>query len=295
MNKYSTMLASVAAAGFILTAASHSADAATAKSQTFVGELNQLSDNSAERLFADLDSDGNLDIGDSLRGIFSIGTIENLSGGGSNVLGIGGVNELTGIFEAEVISKTSVGGGLFDYAFGPSAAFAAEFSLVAGALVAWFEDSTPDFNRNTTTAAGEASATDGTLVATTGFGIDGDELWVALGAPERPSDAQGAAAGSSLGQFNIQMSVLDGTFFANINQVAALVNLDDGLIDINASGNILGTLGINTGFEVFDNVDFVFAPISPVPEPATIGLLGAGLIGLGATALRRRRLAKKAS
>ena len=289
MNKYTSMAAGVAAAGFILAAASHSADAASVKSQFHLDTLNQLSDNSAE--FLNLNPGGGtiLDVGDTLRGIFDVETVEDIGGGGggTNSIGSGAVNELTGLFETEVKTKTSIGGGLFNFTFGPTAAFEAIFGV--GALVAWFEDPAQDFNRVTSIAAGEASATGGTHVATTGFGLDADEFWSASGAPDDVSLAGGVPAPFNAGSFAIQMSVLSGTLFASIDQVTGINAGGDGEIDIIASGSILGIGGVSTGFDVFDNVDFVFQPASPVAEPATIGLLGAGLIGLGATALRRRR------
>src|SRR3546814_11039803 len=75
------------------------ANAAFIQDQFFLDELNQMSDNSAENQNVDLNGDSNLDVGDTLRGIFDIGTIEDLSGGGgTNNLAATGV-ELSAIFE----------------------------------------------------------------------------------------------------------------------------------------------------------------------------------------------------
>ena len=124
-----------------------------------------FSDNSAER-FIDRNNNGTLDVGDSLRGIFGIDTIE------SPQIAIGGnspFNELTGIFQTVVTAKTFVGviGGIprYDYTFGADPAFAAEFGAGAGAVGLFFEDSANDFKRQgcASFAACEATATGGNL------------------------------------------------------------------------------------------------------------------------------------
>ena len=332
MTKYTSIAAGVAAASFILAAASQPADAAkSVKANLFLGEINQLSDNSGESQGVDLNSDGFLGVGDTLRGTLSFDTNEDKTGvGGTNALGLAGDapvtdNELSGIFETVVTALTvtfdfdgscgadpTCGGGtlftgdeLATFVFGSSAAFAAEFSLSAGAVAAFFEDPTPDYDRNLASiAAIEATATDGTLAFALGlFGVDADEDWRAFGAPVDTGIFTTTPIGTTAGTFNMQLSLdpLNRVLLPNIVQVAAgCVSIasplfpcaGDGLIDFNASGSVSGTLGAASPYEVFDNVDFTFQPISGIPEPTTIGLLGAGLIGLGATALRRRRKAK---
>ena len=52
------------------------------------------------------------------------------------------------------------------------------------------------------------------------------------------------------------------------------------------STNLLGTAGVNTPFNVFDNTDLV-VNVSQVPEPGTIALLGLGLLGIGVYSRKR--------
>ena len=122
------------------------ANAADIDSLIFPNELNQFSDNSAESQNVDLNGNGLLDVGDTLRGILDIGTIEDLSGGGgTRAIGGTGVdstgnNELTAIFEAEILTITGerldpLGNAIADFTFGPNAAFISEFGLTAGTMV----------------------------------------------------------------------------------------------------------------------------------------------------------------
>lgn len=285
--------------------------AATIEQLFYIGEVNQLSDNSAEGQNVDLNGNSFLDPGDTLRGTFDWNTIEGLqSGSGPEPIGAGGNNELSGIFETEVISRTFVGPGadlivgtgddLYNFVFGVHAGFAAEFGLPAGALIAMWEDDTPDYNRVAPIATAEATATNGILRWVLGFGADpglvnpngsgaqGDEIWLAFGAPQDPSIAKGVPAGSGIGTFNFQTSTLYETF-ANTN--FGFVNctptgFGDGLCGTNAQGGLVGTQGINTGYDVFNNIDMTFYP-ERVPEPATIAILGMGLFGISAA--RRRK------
>lgn len=311
-----TLLAATVGAAFGLALAAGPAQAVSIGSTLFYGELNQWSDNSGESIGVDISVNGSppgvLDLGDTLRGTLDIGTVEDQSGGGgTTVYGAGGVNELSAIFEVAVIGLTVIsdpdascagvncaGGTLtgdetVSYSFGVHVPFAAEFGAAAGTMVVFFEDTTPDYDRTLPViGAIETVATNGTQVMELGFAGDPDEGWTSLGTPSDTTLAATVPVGIGLGIFNLSMSILFNTLFPDVVQVpAGCVILPggcpgDGLVDMTASGGISGTLGSTTGYDVFNNVDFVFRPI---PEPSTFGMLGLGLVGLGLFLRRRQR------
>jgi hypothetical protein len=299
MKLTSKLLATAGVVAFAALGAGQ-ADASTVKSTLFFGEQNQWSDNSAERQNVDANGNGFLDQGDTLRGIFTINTVEDQTGGGgSNPIGTNGVNELTGIFEIQVASATQVSDNgtpldpsddLYDYVFQPYAPFATEFSAAANTMIVFFEDPTPDYDRTGTIATGEATATDGTKILELGFTGDADEGWDAFGAPYDPSVFTTIPLGGGVGSFNFDVGILYNALFQNWGQVACFGSSNcgtgDGLVDFHGQGGLLGTSGSTTAFDVFDNVDMTFRPL---PEPASLGLFGLGLLGLGAVARRRRK------
>lgn len=300
-------------AGVLLGAAGGNVHAVTAMSQLFGNQLNQLSDNSGESQNVDADGDGFLDVGDTLRGTFQIGTVEDLSGGGgTRILGSGAVNELTGLFEITVASLTvtsdpdgscgadpTCGGGAFSgdeeatYVFAPYAPFAAATGAAAGTMAILWDDPAQNYDRTLgAIAAIEAGATDGARVLEIGFGGDPDEFWVATDAAVDPSIGGSVAPGTAVADFNFALSILTNLSGRLFNQVLAGCAPGcpgDNFIDINGSGEALGTFGTSTAYDLFDNVDLT---VRVVPEPATLGLMGLGFLALGGVARRRKARAQ---
>lgn len=275
-------------------------------------ELNQWSDNSAESQNVDANSDGFLGVGDTLRGILDIGTIEGLiSGSTADIGGTSGNNELSGIFEAEVVALTILsdpdgscmgssdcsmgalsGDETANYEFGPNAAFNAEFGLGGSAMAVLFEDSTPDFKRLDLDATPESTALDGTTALVVGFS-DVDDFWIARNALTDVSLAGSFLPSEQIGSLQLGLSFLANSLFPDWNQLTSSIATGrigltggDGMVDFTGNGGILGTSGVNTTFQAFNNVDF---NVIPVPEPETALLLGFSLLGLGVATRRRRR------
>jgi hypothetical protein len=293
------------------------AHAASVSSLFFPAQTNLLSDNSAEYL-VDTSTEvgataGIIDVGDTLRGIFQIGTIEDPIPPAQPVhtLGAGGNNELSGLFSFRVTSKVLAGAqipgtsGIIGicskpvcFGFGVDPAFETFIEGLAntpadvpsGIMVALFEDTSPDYNRFTaTTAAGEATASDGTYRGALGFKGDADEVVTAEADSDNAAALGSVALGTNTGETNIQLSILEEFFAVTFGQVLAGVGTPagDGRIDINGSGSIGGTLvdpPAPTAFNFFDNFDFT---VNVLPEPGTVALLGLGLAGLGFLSRRR--------
>ena len=257
-----------------------------------------FSDDSAERLI-DRNANGRLDVGDSLRGIFSVGNIT--SGGPSVAIGAGsGYNELTAIFQTLVLSKTLVTppgpNQRFNYTFGVDPAFAALNG--AGVAAVLYDDPAQNFRRQSclptnTFANCEASATGGSLWAKLGPGAGG--LWSAAGAVDTPGLGAFLPLSTPLGSFSIGLDfIVNNTGFA-WSKVSCLDLTDFSfhLVDVCGQGGLLAT-GRSFGplanrtptpYDIFNNVDFT---ANRVPEPGSMSLFALALLGLGASMRKRK-------
>ena len=278
------------------------AQAASVSSTLFNG-FQQLSDNSAESLINGPCAAGaacsatTLDLGDRLRGIF---TIETLEQAGSPTRFLGGAsanNELAGIFDITVVGKVSLGPAGFAFVFAPTATFAAEWGAPAGTAVVMFEDATPEYERInpncTVTGPGgdcEGLISDGSLLFALGFGATGKEFWSAFAVTDDIGLIGAVPAPGNGGTFNLALDMLvnnsSRTFLGVPCGVGSgAVVAADGL-EVCGSGSLLGNGGVGTPYDTFDNVDFT---VNVVPEPSSTLLVGLGLLAAGALSRRQRR------
>ena len=207
-------------------------------------------------------------------------------------IGIGSaINEMTGIGVLRILSKDpepppfgSPPGLYARYEFGPvtpaefiaasalASGTAGVASVTPGTMVQFYEDASQNYTSASATLS-FASAIDGILRLELGFNGSADEFRLEI----MPVDLEGFTTGlrgADVGDFYYNYSVLSSSFTHTFND---LPGFD---VEFTGSGNLYRA-STASPFPIEDSMTFGFYPHEvPVPEPTSITLLGAFLLGL---------------
>lgn len=214
----------------------------------------------------DNDASGGITVGDGLRGLMRVTSIDTL--GGSPLWSqLSNGQEITGYFTGLTVSAIAGGGGLFDIDF-------------TGGTLALYLDSTPEYANPVPGAVPPANFTDSDtgnpfLTGAFNYGIKPPSVAITQNATVNSL----TSPLSGTGFFYLDVT---GGDYAWMFDTDGFTVFDGSKRDIFARSNITGPG--NFGF-TYNSDDPARANV--VPEPSTFLLLGAGILAVGGFARRR--------
>ena len=288
--KFKKIIATAVFAGF---AALPMASNAASITSVISPGLNELEDTDVERILdaqGNVVTTGNFQVGYVLESMLKFEKISNFGVGPSYDLdNLGGGYSLVAYSLLQVAAITDIGGGACDA--GDASCFltlAATGDLGAGVMAEIYEGSNL-YNSALAAAAGIAGVTGGTLVAEIGIG-NATDYWFAeiVNSPNQIGALALATANSGQeGQFRFGVSVLSNPAGINFDP-DGITGLFGNQHDIIGNGSAYARSPfVNNEWLLSSNVLVQF---NAVPEPSTVALLGAIVLGAGFASSRRRKI-----
>ena len=250
---------------------------------TFFSPVTQFEDDDIE-FHIDNNNNGLVDAGDRLVGVAEFFFSNAIPPPGSAPIA---PEELTAVFDLTVAAGSTAN----TFIFTPTNVTGAEGVLAgqpAGTAVTMYLDTDDDLDLLTTDCGSLANCVDlannGDVWLDAGFYGNPNTFWQALSITNSAASVSAGGASESFGFYSFCLDVATN----NTGQTLGLQNCSftAGTTQIIGGGVIKGGEGLSEAFARSDN-DF---QIRSIPEPSTLLLLGAGLIGV--SFMSRRRLKK---